>query len=555
MSPARALLWSVLSLPVVAQASDAPAEEPANEHHHEQDDAKILAQLQAQCEAAPEYRYIRHNVFQPDEPGFTWAHKLANKLHYTTREVTLEQAVAGFTPCEDDLDDLYELERHLRGLRYLRDAQVSQDKESGQVLVETWDTWSLLPTFNFSRQGGENAASIGIKDSNLLGLGIDAQIFYFSDYQRDGYQLAFYSPIYINKHINVGIRLANTSDGKQVGFQLDRPFVALDSAFGYELSLFRDQRQEEIRQGDQEVNRFDHDLHYFHVGYGRRWLEGRDQVLRWHVGLTFDDHQFDPVAGTTRLPEDRQRAYPWVQLSFRQDRFEELQNVTLINAIEDVNLGWDSAVKLGWDGSGDGGWLLQAHSHWGALFGAKRRRFSEPIDNGSTGLWLTRFWLHGEEVRGAGDYYQLQWRNELFYPIWAPLRVYGKFDWRHAINPFVDRPHTLGGSTGLRGYPLQYQHGDTIALATAELRYYPGISILQLLELGSAIFYDIGEARGGEAYPDNPAGTQQSLGAGLRFYASHAGSRNVIHVDFVRPISDDKRVNSWEWRLEVKSHF
>ncbi|SHH74961.1 BamA/TamA family outer membrane protein [Ferrimonas marina] len=505
-----------------------------------------VAALDAQCGADPQYQIIRHNVFDSSAPGFTWLHRLANQLHFTTREVTVQNAVAGFTPCEEEVDDLYELERHLRTQSYLRDAKVRRKGNSNEILVETYDTWSLLPTVDFSRRGGENAAAVGLKDSNFLGLGINTEVAYFSDYLRDGYLLDIHSPLYLNQNLSAGLTLADTSDGHKASFSLQRPFFSLDSRHGFGLAFNDEARLDSIRQREEEVNQFEHRLNQFSVWYGQTWFNQQQQALRWQVGYSRDRHEFRPdqenPEETTLLPEDRERSYPWVQLLWQQDRYEKHTNLFLINAVEDVNFGWDLALKLGWDFAQNEGWVAQ-------MYASRGWSLTDRL------IWLSQFWGEGEQLEDNEHQHRLQWRNELFFRVTEPVRLYSKLDWRHSQNDYLDQPNTLGGTNGLRGYPLQYQHGDNIWLGSLEARYYPGLNLWQLFDAGAALFYDIGEAQGGSPYPDNPEGTLQSYGVGLRFFASRAGSNNIVHVDFARPVSDDPNVDRWEWRIEVKRHF
>ncbi|MBY5990785.1 hypothetical protein [Ferrimonas balearica] len=496
------------------------------------------------CGADPNYEFISHNVFDPALPGFTWVHRLANNLHITTRPVTLENEVVGFTPCEEDVDDLYELERHLRALPYLRDAKVSERQRPGEervIEVETWDTWSLLPTISFSREGGENSGSLGIKDSNFLGLGIDAKLLYFSNYERTGYLLDLHTPLFLKQNLKLDLTLADTDDGRKAAFALTRPFVAKDTRRAWGVGFNDEKREESIRQASGEVNRFERAILQYRAWYGWSAGEVNERVWRYQVGIDRNKNRFTQVEDTSVLPESRDRLPLWFRASFHQDHFTERTNIFLINGFEDINLGLDSALRLGWDAKVNG-WLADAHLSFGA----------EPHPHW---LWLTHFELQAEEREDSDIQFLGQWRQELFYRLTDPVRLYAKLDLVGGDNQYVDEPITLGGDTGMRGYPLQYQHGQRHWLATAEARYYPDIHLLQLAELGAALFYDIGRSYGDSDYPDNPTGTLQSVGAGLRFYLSRAGSRNVIHLDFARPISDDPEVDRWEWRLEVKNHF
>ncbi len=518
-------MWALLSLPGKA--------EPAK--------TELLIET---CGLDPHYQFITHNVFDPTLPGFTWVHRFANQIHITTRPVTLENEVVGFTPCEEDVDDLYELERHLRARTYLRDASVNEritPEGERTIEVQTWDTWSLLPTISFSREGGENAGSFGIKDSNFLGLGIDTELLYFSDYERTGYVLEVKTPLFLKQNLKLALTLADTDDGRQVAFALAHPFVAKDSRNAWGVAFNDEKRDDTLRQGNGQVNEFARDTLQYDAWFGWSAGEQDDAVWRYQVGFTRDETQFRPIEGTVLLPEDRDQLSGWFRLSLYQDQYTKRTNVFLINTFEDINLGFDAALRLGWD-TQIGGFTSDGHLAFGG-------ELTDRL------LWLTR--LAGElEERDDGDVrLRGQWRNELFYRLTEPVRFYAKAEFNGSDNEYIDQPVTLGGDTGLRGYPLQYQHGDWNWLASVETRYYPDITLFQFAELGGALFYDAGRSYGDSPYPGNPDGTLQSVGVGLRFYLSHAGSRNVVHVDFARPITDDPEVNRWEWRVDVKRHF
>src|SRR5256885_12903468 len=52
----------------------------------------------------------------------------------------------------------------------------------------------------------------------------------------------------------------------------------------------------------------------------------------------------------------------------------------------------------------------------------------------------------------------------------------------------------LGGDTGLRGYPRNYQTGDRRVLLNVERRVYTDWYPFRLIRVGGAVFYDWGRA-------------------------------------------------------------
>lgn len=71
---------------------------------------------------------------------------------------------------------------------------------------------------------------------------------------------------------------------------------------------------------------------------------------------------------------------------------------------------------------------------------------------------------------------------------------YAKLKVQYSKNLTLDNQLTLGGDTGLRGYPIHYQSGEQSFLFNLEKRYYWEYNFLQLFSVGAAAFFDIGRA-------------------------------------------------------------
>ncbi|MFT4938986.1 MAG: hemolysin activation/secretion protein [Paraglaciecola sp.] len=114
-------------------------------------------------------------------------------------------------------------------------------------------------------------------------------------------------------------------------------------------------------------------------------------------------------------------------------------------------------------------------------------------------------------------------------------------------------PNAIGGNNGVRGYPLQYQHGEQSALLSAETRYYPNLNLYKLFDVG---FVDAGKARSGNFAALNESNSIiASVGLGARIYSSRSSYRNVVHIDIAKPMTNSIHIDSWEWRLQVKHSF
>ena len=118
----------------------------------------------------------------------------------------------------------------------------------------------------------------------------------------------------------------------------------------------------------------------------------------------------------------------------------------------------------------------------------------------------------------------------------------------------LDRPLQLGGDTGLRGYPVRYQSGDSRVLLSFEQRYFTDWYPWQIMRVGAAAFFDVGRTFG-----DNPIGGQslgwlRSAGVGLRL-APTRGGRKVFHLNVAFPLDGDPTIDSVQISLQGKRSF
>ena len=119
-------------------------------------------------------------------------------------------------------------------------------------------------------------------------------------------------------------------------------------------------------------------------------------------------------------------------------------------------------------------------------------------------------------------------------------------------NQYLDIPLALGGDTGVRGYAEQYQHGEHLWSASAELRYNPHWELYQLVNVAWAAFVDSGKAWGQTPAINSTDTTLQSIGIGARLFSSHSSEGNVVHMDIIKPLTMGPNVDSWQWRVQVK---
>ncbi|MCU7375788.1 hypothetical protein PEC18_34485 [Paucibacter sp. O1-1] len=115
--------------------------------------------------------------------------------------------------------------------------------------LRTPDNWSLLPTTQSQyKRRGDAKYSFGIKEDNLMGLGVQTKIKYQSSADETGYRIAFDAPIRWVKHGSIAVDFYDNSDGQASALAFNKPFYSLDTKDMYGVAWSTDTRIGFIRQ-------------------------------------------------------------------------------------------------------------------------------------------------------------------------------------------------------------------------------------------------------------------------------------------------------------------
>jgi hemolysin activation/secretion protein len=235
-----------------------------------------------------------------------------------------------------------------------------------------------------------------------------------------------------------------------------------------------------------------------------------------------------------------------VRYQLLQDQFLRTRNKEQIARTEFLALGLDLRLEVtraleSW-GSTQSSWLYSAvlsdgysfswgHEMLGSLT-AERRVAStgQPLDH------------QGALLR----YFGPESRNAAFYGL-------ASFD-RIGTAAAPDQL-SLGGDSGLRGYPLRYQEGERRALFTLEQRYYTDWYPFRLLRVGGAVFYDHGRAWGGVNQNTVNGGWLRDAGVGLRLSFDRTAFANVLHADIAVPLDRVPGIKSVQYIVKTQLTF
>jgi hypothetical protein len=478
--------------------------------------------------------------------------RLANRLHVKTRRSTIEKQLLFRTGDPYDRRILEESARILRSNRYFYDAQIRPVAYGdGRVDIEvlTRDVWTLRPGFSFERKGGRNTTSIDFEETNFLGRGSRINFSRSSTFERDTNSIEFEDDHMFGTRWRTAIQLSESDDGRKRGFQVERPFFALDSRWAAGGSFVDDERVETLAARGDITAPFLMRVKFLRFFGG--WSGGlrNGWVRRWTLGVTRDETRFSEAPGSTgagAVPGDRLLTYPWLGFVLLEDRFEEARNRDQIERTEDFFLGTQLGASLGYAspslGSDRDAVIFFASLGQGVDFGRRWVLTFNAAADGRVEHGTARNTVAG----AASRMYVRLGEKWLFFMLLSGAR---------AIRPDDDRQLLLGGDNGLRGYPAEYQPGDRRFLFTIEQRFYTPYFPFRLFRLGGAFFFDMGKAWGGNFSNVPDTGLLRDVGAGLRIGNARSGLGNVIHIDVAFPLDGDPSIDRAQLLVVTKQSF
>jgi len=540
-------LVSVGPVSVLAQTGD-PSASNAGERA-----IPSATELEAQGAIIGKIFFDKKNVFDTTQPGENKSlFRLANRLHIITRDSVIEQQLL-FRPGDKYSKRLLEeSERLLRRNSYLFDVKITPVRfENGVVDVSVWtrDLWTLMPGFSVSRSGGENRSRVSISERNLVGTGITLKLSYTDDVDRSSTSFEYLDRNVGNSWATAFFKVADNSDGGTTAVSLIRPFYALDTRWSAGTNYLDNERIDSFYSLGDRVAEYTAETEFFNTYAG--WSAGLSGgwVRRWTAGIVFDDREYFPVPDgelPTLVPDDRRLIYPFISYERLEDQFETTSNRDMIGRTEDFFMGTRLSARLGWADEGFGSdrdallYTFSASRGFGAI---KKKALilssvlSGRIDDGDS--------ANTQLGIGASYYNQITDKRLFITTIEGSI----------GDNLDLDNLVELGGDSGLRGYPLRYQTGDSKILITAEQRYFTDWYPFKLFRVGGAIFADAGRTWGSNPVGEPSLGWLKDVGIGLRLGPTRASGRDIIHIDVAFPLDGDSSIDSVQFLIQSKRSF
>lgn len=543
------ILALILSAPLLAQAQMQAADKP------QMLDPEVAAHLVDRGARIGRIEVVAENVFDPSKPEENKRlYRLANRVHMTTHEKILEEILLFHAGDLYDPDLLLESERAIRGRGSIADVVIvpsAYDNESNTVdiLVTTWDSWSLSTNFSFGRSGGANDSGIGFEEKNLFGTGMRLNILRESNVDRDRTVVGFENENLFGSWVRIGTDYASASDGSGSDLILGRPFYALDARWSADSAFRQHESVDQIYDLGEPVDSFRHSSRTATIQGG--WSQGisQDRVTRWLVGLTSEEHTFLPDPDQTSpmlLPEDRHLVYPWAGFQLIGNNFRQFVELNDMGRIEDVQLGLSLLARLGYStqqlGADRNAWVmdLTARKGW------------QPDDD----RLLTTSFEASTRRETAGFTNTVFRTNATYYRKLADIQMLTASVDLIATNGLdLDQQVVLGGDSGLRGFPLRYQSGTSRALFRLEDRFFTDWYPFHLLRVGYAAFVDAGRTWGRDPRATPGMGMLYDIGFGLRLSSPKASRGSVVHIDFAVPLNGGSSISDLQVSVKTKASF
>ena len=554
-----ALVGIALALSVAAPASaqEIPPEEksrpPSEAASPETKGIPSFAELETAGARIGKIHVVTRNIFDTEDPHESNAlYRAANAIHIQTRPWVIERQLLFKTGDRVSVHVIEETERLLRSNRILYDVSIVPTAVHDGVVdieVRTRDTWSLQPGASFSRTGGSNRTNIGFTETNALGTGIQIGANRFSNADRSGILYQVVDPHAFDGWTNVSYSLSQNSDGESRIASVTRPFYALDTRWAAGAAVSKTDQIDSLFENGTTSAQFRHRQETADAFGG--WSPGLvgKWAQRYSIGINFQKNAYNTEANLpapAELPPDQKLVSPYLRYDVVEDKYEKYKNLDLIERPEYLVMGWQSSVQVGRSltalGSTQELWLYTVSASDGYRTPKGGILLGSVSATGQTGYGP----LDKQASSASVKYYSRPDSRTLFF---------------FSLAGDVLRDETastqlvLGGDTGLRGYPRNYQSGDNRVVANVERRVYTDWYPIRLFRVGGAVFYDLGRAWGGPGANTQNTGWLSDIGFGLRILNARTAFGNVLHIDLAFPLTYDPNIKRVQYLVQSQTTF
>jgi len=482
-----------------------------------------------------------HSVFDtsvPPENGSLY--QMANGLHWNTREAVIRHELLFMVGDSYDSLLVQETERNLRHLPFIRRADcIATANSSGtiDVMVRTYDAWTLEVVANYKRAGGYSSWKSGLADHNFLGGGKTLSAVFTRGDTVSSMAFEWDDPYLLGRKLNYSMSATASRTSRRYSVGLSRPFYAsiVRSALGFSATYAQDHVRTfsgeiplgSVRKRTQELA----------VDYGIAL--GTSPYRNRHLTFGLLHHRVDFAAIPGRppgpMPDGEQLEFlnlgaEWEVLDFIEER-----HIQKFSHVEDINLGFGALVSVAWAPGLHG--LSSTQSQFlPSLKLSKGFRWTSLL------LLLLQAQYRSTYTDG-GNSNRIASLDASAFVRRVPhqtLALHAAFDHGWRLDPA--EPLSLGERNGLRGY--RRFTGDRRLLFNIEDRIFIRDEVWSLVDVGAAVFYDSGYAWP-PSIPLRFSSLRRSVGFGLRLAPSRSSNNSPGRIDLAYALDDNSSGSRW----------
>lgn len=479
-----------------------------------------------------------HNVFDTTVPPENkLLYKAANRLHIKTFDPVIERELLFEVGDKYDALLIEETERNLRGLGFIRRAEISATIDAAgavDVIVRTYDSWTLEVVASFKRAGGATNIKAGLAEHNILGQGKSGSAIYSRNGGAESKSFGYKDVQFLHyKRLQYSMVAVTAPGNQNFSVSLNRPFYASIArrAAGATVSYGSSAIGEGVsrRVGEAGTN------------YGIAFATSTERTRRVSFGLLTRRSQSNGAVPDLEQLTFLKAGAEWQELDFLTVR--RIQNFT---HDEDFNLGLGIFPTVAWAPK------VRA-------LGTTQAQIIPKLDVSKGFTWSNQLLLlksgyTSKYVNGANGNTVASFDAAFFLRAlrFQTLAVHAGLDlgWKlDATNQL-----SLGEMNGLRGYGLSEFTGNRRFLFNLEDRIYVWDDLFSLMDVGSVIFYDMGNAWA-SASRIAGADLKHSVGLGLRLAPSRSGSNSPVRIDMAFPLSRQPGRPAWSLSILAGQAF
>jgi len=288
----------------------------------------------------------------------SWIEKSANKIHTKSNLNTIQKMLLFKIGDEVDPDIIYENERIIRSLPYIKEINIILTQDSiypafVKVIILTKDRFSFGVTGNVN---GIQSAALEIYDNNIFGVGHEVGVIFAGHVIKQPY-LGTETYYKINnirgKFVNISFAYLNTYKNEGFRFILNKPFITTSVKWGYGATALRMYRSNWIFSNDVIQPEYPMDLLYHGVWGGRSFQVKKDPDENAQIVIStgynsqkfYNLNEFEPKYNNYF----RNRTFLISGITFTQRRYIQDDLVFSYGITEDIPEGFKNEFIYGYE--------------------------------------------------------------------------------------------------------------------------------------------------------------------------------------------------------------